>query len=176
MATSPKGPTKRRRFVVQPRYQVQFAVLLVIFQFNVGIVYQGIMQMRIRSLAEDAPSMAAFLQLNLWNEALPWMLVVSAAISVFVYLIGLFFSNTIVGPLPRLRAALHQITAGDYSPRLRFRPGDALEDLAQDVNELAASLDARYGDAPDQKAAPVAKTAKDVEPAPENEPAGTTAR
>lgn len=138
-------PRRRRRFVVQPRYQIQFAVLLVIFQFNVGIIYQGIMQMRVRQLAEEAGSMRNFIQLNLWNEALPWMLGVSAAVSVFVYLIGLFFSNTIVGPIPRLRDALHKIAKGDFSPRLRFRPGDALEDLAEDVNHLAASLDAKYG-------------------------------
>lgn len=174
MATSSEGPTRRRRFVVQPRYQVQFAVLLVIFQFNVGIVYQGIMQMRIRTLAEDAPSMTSFLQLNLWNEALPYMLAVSAAISVFVYLMGLFFSNTIVGPLPRLRASLQQLAEGDYSPRLRFRPGDALEDLAQDVNHLAATLDAKYGTAE----APAPATASAAEPAarPEDEPETTTVR
>lgn len=134
---------RRSRFVVQPRYQIQFALLLVIFQFNVGIVYQGIMQMRMRQVAEEAGSLRNFMSMNLWNEALPWMLGVSAAVSVFVYLIGLYFSNTIVGPIPRLRRALHQISEGDYSPRLKFRPGDALEDLADDVNHLASTLQKR---------------------------------
>lgn len=137
------GHRRRSRFVVQPRYQIQFALLLVIFQFNVGIVYQGIMQMRVRQLAEEAGSLRNFMGMNLWNEALPWMLGVSAAVSVFVYLIGLYFSNSIVGPIPRLRRALHQLAEGDYSPRLKFRPGDALEDLADDVNRLAVTLQKR---------------------------------
>jgi len=158
-------PKRRKRFVVQPRYQIQFAVLLVIFQFNVGIIYQGIMQMRIRQLAEDSGSMRNFIQLNLWNEALPWMLGVSAAVSVFVYLIGLFFSNTIVGPIPRLREALAKIAEGDFSPRLRFRPGDALEDLADDVNHLASSLDARYGSGAGKQ-----ESDSSEDPAPEPDP------
>lgn len=137
------GKRHRSRFVVKPGYQIQFALLLVIFQFNVGLVYQGIMQMRVREAAEVAGSLRAFLAMNLWNEVLPWMLGISAAVSVFVYLIGLYFSNSIVGPLPRLRKALHQMAEGDYSPRLKFRPGDALEDLADDVNHLAAILQER---------------------------------
>ena len=170
---SPKSHRARRRFVVQPRYQIQFAILLVIFQFNVGIVYQGIMQMRVRQVAEQAGSLRNFLGMNLWNEALPWMLGVSAAVSVFVYLIGLYFSNTIVGPIPRLRRALRQIADGDYSPRLRFRPGDALEDLADDVNHLASSLEKRYGTAMPADRAPSADMSPTGNGAEEPEPVGT---
>lgn len=135
----------RRRFVVNPRYQMQFAILLVIFQFNVGILYQGIVQYRVRSVAEQSGSIHEFLQANLWNQVLPATLLVSAGVAVLVYLLGLFISSTMVGPIPRLSEALYRIGQGDFSPRLRFRPGDALEDLADDVNAMAVALDARYG-------------------------------
>jgi methyl-accepting chemotaxis protein len=130
----------RRQFLVLPRYQMQFALLLVVFQFNVGLVYQGVLQMRVVEIAEQSGNLAVFLNTNLWNAILPWMLAASAGVAAFVYIAGLLFSNSIVGPIPRLRAALGRMAAGDYSARLEFRPGDALEDLARDVNQLAETL------------------------------------
>ncbi len=149
---SSKTHRPRRRFVVNRRYQVQFAILLVIFQFNVGILYQGILQMRVGEIAQDAGTLANFTEMNLWNALLPSMLGISAVVALVTYVMGLFFSNSIVGPIPRLRAALQQIGRGDFSARLRFRPGDALEDVADDVNRLAAALDARYGKRQDEAA------------------------
>lgn len=133
----------RRQFLVLPRYQMQFALLLVVFQFNVGLVYQGILQMRVVEIAEQSGNLAVFLNTNLWNAILPWMLAASTGVAAFVYIAGLLFSNSIVGPIPRLRNALGRMAAGDYSQRLEFRPGDALEDLARDVNQLAETLQRR---------------------------------
>ncbi|HKK72512.1 MAG TPA: HAMP domain-containing protein [Candidatus Krumholzibacteria bacterium] len=168
---SSKTHRPRRRFVVNRRYQVQFAILLVIFQFNVGILYQGILQMRVDAIAREAGTLADFTEMNLWNALLPSMLGISVVVALVSYVMGLFFSNSIVGPIPRLRTALQQIARGDFSPRLRFRPGDALEDVADDVNRLAAALDARYGERKDD-----AETSDEVAATPdpqEGEPVGT---
>lgn len=134
---------RRRTVLVSPRYQMQFALLLVVFQFNVGMVYQGVLQMRVVEVAENSGNLAVFLNTNLWSALLPWMLAASAGVAALVYVAGLLFSNSIVGPLPRLRDALHRMAEGDYSTRLEFRPGDALEELAADVNRLAETLQGR---------------------------------
>jgi methyl-accepting chemotaxis protein len=130
----------RRKWVVRPTYQNQFAVVLVAFQINVGLLYLGIMQFRMRSLLEQAGSLQVLLETNLWSAFLPWIAAISGALGAIVWMIGLFFSNSIVGPIPRLQSALQAMAAGDFSQRLKFRPGDALEDLATDVNALAERL------------------------------------
>lgn len=144
-APAKKPRLLRRKWVVKPRYQLQFAVVLVFFQINVGIVYQGIMQLRVQQLAEEAGGLQEFLELNLWTAALPWMAAVSLGLALIVWMVGLFFSNSIVGPLPRAQSALKAMAKGDYSQRLKFRPGDALEDLATDINKLAQTLEAQQG-------------------------------
>jgi methyl-accepting chemotaxis protein len=138
---APKKPRLlRRKWVVRPTYQNQFAVVLVAFQINVGLLYLGIMQFRMRSLLEQAGSLQVLLETNLWSAFLPWIAAISGALGAIVWMIGLFFSNSIVGPVPRLQRALQAMAAGDFSQRLKFRPGDALEDLATDVNALAERL------------------------------------
>lgn len=143
---APKKPhALRRKWVVRPTYQNQFAVVLVAFQINVGLLYLGIMQFRMRSLIEEAGSLKVLLDTNLWSAFLPWIAAISGALGGIVWLIGLFFSNSIVGPIPRLQKTLRAMAAGDYSQRLSFRPGDALEDLAADMNALAEELESRHG-------------------------------
>lgn len=138
-------PHARRQWVVVPHYQKQLAMALAILQINTGLLYLGVMQFRVRDLAERAIDQREFLNLNLWMEFLPWTLGISAVVAVVAWFLGLFFSNSIVGPIPRLRRFLLALGQGDFSQRLKLRPGDALEPLSLDLNRLAIALDKRYG-------------------------------
>jgi signal transduction histidine kinase len=59
---------------------------------------------------------------------------------VFVFLIGIRYSNQIVGPLPRISRTLRELAKGNNPKRLTFRSGDVLEELAGGVNELVDSM------------------------------------
>lgn len=138
-------PFFRRTWVVVPRYQRQLATALAILQINTGLLYLGIMQFRVRNLAENSRDMESFLELNFWSEFLPWTLGISVGVALAAWMMGLYFSNSIVGPIPRLQRFLASLGQGDFSQRVKVRPGDAMEHLATDLNQLAIELEKQYG-------------------------------
>jgi methyl-accepting chemotaxis protein len=131
-----------------PKYQRQLAMALAILQINTGLLYLGIMQFRVRNLAENSRDLPSFLEFNFWLEFLPWTLGISAGVAIAAWMMGLYFSNSIVGPIPRLRRTLEAMGQGDFSQRVKVRPGDAMEFLAEDLNQLAVKLDGKYGRRP----------------------------
>ena len=56
---------------------------------------------------------------------------------------GLWLTHKVAGPLVRIRPALEQMEQGRFDTRLSLRKGDALVELADDVNRLAESLRSR---------------------------------
>ena len=58
---------------------------------------------------------------------------------------ALLFSHRIAGPLPKIYQALDDIGKGDYNVLLSLRKSDELRELADHVNQMAASLKARQG-------------------------------
>lgn len=168
--SSPSTRPRRRKFVVKGVYQNQFAAAVVAFQINVGILYVGIMQFRVQQIVDRAYDVEALQTTNWWSAFLPWILVISFAVGIVVWGLSLYFSNTIVGPMPRLQNALRAMAAGDYSQRLKFRPGDAIEEVADDVNALAESLQARFdaerrNEAPTPSAVDAEASIEEPEPA-----------
>jgi len=61
-----------------------------------------------------------------------------------VYILGIRQSHRIVGPMKRMQQTLLAIGAGNFSQRIVLREGDALEDLAKAINEMAEQLQRRY--------------------------------
>jgi methyl-accepting chemotaxis protein len=130
----------RRTWISNPRYQIQFAVVLVLLNINVGFIYLIALNYRMRELAEGAGSLRNFLAMDAWSSLWPAMLVASAVSSVAVFLIGVRYSNQIVGPLTRVTRAMEQLAHGSKPPRLKFRPGDVFEIIAENINQLSDAL------------------------------------
>jgi hypothetical protein len=53
------------------------------------------------------------------------------------------FSHRLVGPLYRVRQTIKAVIAGEEVPLVRFRQGDFLEDLRDDLNEMLKALEQR---------------------------------
>ncbi|HZN40295.1 MAG TPA: HAMP domain-containing protein [Planctomycetota bacterium] len=68
------------------------------------------------------------------------------------------YSNRVVGPAMRIKRSLQQIRAGDLDTRIKLRKGDALTDVADELNRLMDHL--RQG-TPAMAAASPEKTAAD---------------
>ncbi|RKZ12319.1 hypothetical protein DRQ53_08500 [bacterium] len=130
----------RRQWIVNPRFQFQFAAVLVLMHVNIGFLYQVALHYRTRKLAEEAGSLQAYLDIEPWVSLWPAMLISAVISGAVVFYIGVRFSNQIVGPLPRVTRALGDIAAGRPASHLKFRRGDVLEDLAIQVNSLSDSL------------------------------------
>lgn len=141
MSKFKEGWRRRRQYIVNPRYQLQFAAVLVLLQVNVGILFLGVLSHKFTAMAEDAGSLEIFLATDLWRASLPVMALASFAASVAVAWLGIRYSNQIVGPIPRITRAMRELAAGNTKQRLVFRPGDVLEELADEFNSMCAALD-----------------------------------
>jgi methyl-accepting chemotaxis protein len=130
----------RRQLIINPRFQMQFAIILVLLHINVGFLYQIALHYRVQNLAAEAGSIEAFLELDPWTSIWPAMLAAGLISGLAVFFIGIRYSHQIVGPLPRISRALREISRGEQPERLKFRPGDVLEELAAQVNQVADSV------------------------------------
>jgi len=61
-------------------------------------------------------------------------------ISPLIFIMGLFFSHRIAGPVYRIEKTLREIIKGDLSLRIKLRDGDELIDLADMINSLTENL------------------------------------
>ncbi len=59
-----------------------------------------------------------------------------AVIALFGY-VSIFFSHKIAGPIYRIKMALREMAAGNYSNRITLRKGDELVDVAEHINALS---------------------------------------
>ena len=88
-------------------------------------------------LLNDASIVALF-------NTVSWTVVLELIVLVpIVSWLGILLTHKIAGPLVRIRAALADMENGKFDIHIQLRKGDALVDLAEDINRLAAFLRSR---------------------------------
>ena len=137
---------RRRQTVVLRGLQFRVALMALVGQLIVILAYQSALQLRIGeriSLASSAETEVALR--SVFADSLVTLLIMGPVMSVLMFLLALWVSNRLVGPLPRLRQAMRQIGQGDYSARLGFRPEDLLLSVSEEFNRMADALQRRHG-------------------------------
>jgi len=129
----------RKKSVVHPK-QKRFALLLLVAQVVTILVYSATIQVRLLHYLKRSTTLETWETVSrIMSEGFIALFLTGVVTAGFLYLLGLWMSNRILGPVPRLQRALRSVAEGDTSIRLKFRPGDYLEDLADDFN---AAMDA----------------------------------
>ncbi len=145
---APEAPYKRKQYLVDRKYQLGFVtrvfmVVLIVAVIS-SLVSTGLLWTNLyrASLDSQAPLIAALMAI-----AITLLVELLLAIPI-VFFLGVQQSHRIVGPMNRIKRTLEAIGAGDFSQRITLRQGDALEDLAKSLNQMAASLQQRYPGSP----------------------------
>ena len=133
---------RRRRYVVDARYQLRAGVL-------VGVVAVALLiLLNIALLAQDGQpggiSGASVPHRTAGPDGGSWALLMIGSV-VFVagvIAVGVLESHRTAGAAYAIRRSVDQIRAGQSGVRVRLRRGDHLQELAASVNQLAESLDA----------------------------------
>lgn len=134
---------KRKQLIVHRPLQFRFVramllVLLVMTASALAAVFSGIwFTLYSFELAED-PRIVALFSTVMWTIVVELIL-----LTPFVCWFAIWLSHKIAGPLVRIRKSLAAMTKGEFNVTLHLREGDALIELADDVNRLAASLRSR---------------------------------
>ena len=136
-------PYRRRQLIVNRPLQYRFigAMLLILLALS-GIALATVsltlwVTLQTFGQAHD-PVAVALLTTVGWSLALELLVVAP-----FVIWMGVVLTHKVAGPLVRIQAALVRMTNGNYDVNLRLRKADALVELAEGLNRLAASLRAR---------------------------------
>lgn len=141
-------PYKRKQYLVDRSYQLQFVTRVFMVVLAVAVVSSllsiGLMwfNMYRPDLESHTPLIASFIAV-----ATTLLIELLLAIPIVFYL-GIRQSHRIVGPMNRIKRTLEAIGQGDFTQRISLRQGDALEELAKSISQMAESLQHRFPQQP----------------------------
>ena len=137
-------PYRRKQYLVDRGYQLRFVtrvfVVVLIVAVVSSLISTGLLwtNMYRADLEQQATLIAALI-------AVATTLLIELLISIpLVFFLGIRQSHRVVGPVNRIKRVLEAIGSGDFSQRIVVRRGDALEDVAKSINQMADHLHQRF--------------------------------
>lgn len=140
----PKPQFKRRQYIVDPAYQLQFVTRVFLMVLAVAVSGSFIATVLVWRMMYQ-PELGTQTNLIVAIEAVAMTLLAELFLALpLVFFMSIRQSHRIVGPINRIKRCLADISAGDFSQRIYLRKGDALEDLAKSINAMAEELQRRF--------------------------------
>ncbi len=138
---------KRRIYLINPAFQIKFSILICILLFLSSLIYPlaiyDLINQIVMSITPKFPEAAGRLaeKRNLLIGILAlWQLGFTA----LVFIICIFFSHKISGPLYKLIKYLQGIRNGQRIDQLHFRNGDYFHDVADEFNKTFDVIQENY--------------------------------
>ena len=141
-------PYRRTQYLVDRGYQLRFVtrvfVVVLVVAVVSALISTGLLWINMyRPELEQSTTLIAAL------IAVATTLLIELLIAIpLVYFLGIRQSHRVVGPVNRMKRVLEAIGAGDFSQRIVVRRGDALEDMAKTINQMAEHLGQRSSRTP----------------------------
>ncbi len=133
---------RRRKFLVDKKVQVKYATFIVVLLFVYTLVLLSVIfAPHAMVLFSDTPppeqAAAAEVVLLLNSYIWPWVILLMILCGVY----SIFITHKIAGPVFVFNRMTKAIGRGDFSLRANLRDGDDLLDLAENLNQMADSLE-----------------------------------
>ncbi len=134
----------RRIFLINKKFQLRFSLFVCSWIIGLSLIYpfviRELFEQVLHFAAKDpmGPSMAV-----LEERRSQFMTLLIAAESVFIgmtFLIMIFVSHRIAGPLYKLSRFFKEAGAGNLREELRFRKHDHFKNLADEYNQMIKGL------------------------------------
>lgn len=146
MTSRPNSSRKIRNFILKPDIQLAFAIniiaLSMFFALGVGfVVYYQLGDFIQNILAQsdfDGQRLALF-QKD-WDMTTLWLIVFIAAYVMTTVVMCVIYTHKMLGPSIAFKRHIQSLISQNYLSRVNLRDGDAFEDVAESLNELAATL------------------------------------
>ncbi len=142
---------KERRSMrwVDPKFQWRYSILLISIVLLISAVLIGTFWFHSEQVLRTLVSAGVVKQHALYllverqmHQLMISVFVVVALFSTFIFVMALFLSHRIVGPIVAIRRSLEFISQGDYqSARLKLRQDDEFQDVAELVNSTVSQLE-----------------------------------
>ena len=136
-------PYKRKQYLVDRAYQLRFVTrlfLIILLVATASALVSSILVWR-NTYTPGQTSQEVFIVALV---AIASTLLIELLLAIpLIFVLGIRQSHRIVGPMNRIKQTLAAIGQGEFSRRITLRQGDALEDLASAINQMAEQLQRR---------------------------------
>ncbi|MBC7533919.1 MAG: hypothetical protein H7318_20320 [Oligoflexus sp.] len=138
---------KLTNFLLQPLLQVRLGLYAILLSLGFGcgvfvIIYINFYKfydlvLELTDLREEVTEI-----LNSYiHGVVVWMLLALLVYFLITVAISIFFTHRLVGPTYAFRRHIKDLSRGNYKSRVNLRKGDAFQEVADDLNDLAVKLE-----------------------------------
>lgn len=138
--------TQRRRRIVliNKRFQIRFSIYvslcLAALCFVYPLIVSNIFDYFFRYISRDPMGPPAEGLVKMREEVLLLLMLSEVFVIGITFLISVFMSHRIAGPLYKLRQAFGLLSEGKWKGELRFRDKDYFPELAEDFNRMVERM------------------------------------
>lgn len=146
---SGRNQRKLRNFLLQPLVQVRLGLYSILLTFVfLGILgfmfYQTVVGFiaALSAVGRDQGEMGQLFYDYAMASGI-WIVFVMFLFVLVSLVVSVVYTHRLVGPTVAFRRHIASLRAGDYSARVRLRKGDAFNEVADALNDLAAHLESQ---------------------------------
>jgi sensor histidine kinase YesM len=140
---------RRSIFLINKKFQLTFSFYVCSWLFALSLVYPLIIYnlfdyfFRYAQVDPLGPNLAV---LQRTRKEILWLLVLLQVVFLNVtFLISIFMSHRIAGPLHKLRLIMASVAKGNLAQEAHFRKKDHFQEVADDFNSMLASIRSLMG-------------------------------
>ena len=135
-------PDKRKIYLIDPKFQIKFSLLLGLFVLLSNVFFSYIIWTKTQHyLSLIEPELVS--DFHPETERRRFLLLLAGAQALYALLVtlaGFFFSHRIAGPIYKLKKYLGELRSGSPAYGLGFRKGDYFPEVADEVNRTVSHL------------------------------------
>ncbi len=138
---------KLSNFMLQPLLQIRLGLYSILLSFAFCLALVAIFYInfyKFYDLVLELTDLRAEVNdiLKSYIEGLIIWLAVGTGVYFFITVgVSVFFTHRLVGPTYAFRRHIQELKNGNYGSRVVLRKGDAFQEVAEDLNDLAVTLD-----------------------------------
>jgi sensor histidine kinase YesM len=155
---------RRNIFLIDKPFQIRFAIYvcswLIALSFVYPLIVYSMFDYFIRYASHDPNGPPVQVLHDLRYQVMMLLIALQLLFLFISFLISIFMSHRIAGPLYKLKLFLAKLREGDLKEELHFREKDHFRELAGDYNEAIKSIRSRM----DAAAAEIERALPDASP------------
>jgi sensor histidine kinase YesM len=134
---------RRRILLINRPFQIRFAIYVCSWLFVLSVIYPMLVSQLydwfFKYIAADPNGpMIPFLEKSR-HDMLFWLALMQVCFMLMTFLMSLFMSHRIAGPLYKLRKTMNELRNGSLA-KVGFRKNDHFQELSQDYNFMVESI------------------------------------
>lgn len=152
MANEKKNRRKLRNLLLDPRVQYRYGYYFLAFSVGAALLNQVFLVSSMRSMLLRALADSNVDPISLAGNVAGPIRVIAVGTTLILPVMGLLcfgfailVTHKFVGPQVALKRHIAKLKAGNYASECRLRKDDELQELADELNELAEALEQRHG-------------------------------